>query len=78
MKEVATYVQENEPGTLRYEVNRTLRPDKKDGTEDLVMLERYVLLGYLKAILSQVSNGTVLYAVVHAERGSSDIRTKNH
>ena len=38
--EVSSYVQANEPGTLRYEVNRVLRP-AKDGTEDVVMLERY-------------------------------------
>ncbi len=37
---VAKYVLENEPGTLKYEVNRSLRP-AKDGTEDVIMLERY-------------------------------------
>lgn len=33
--------QENEPGTLRYELTRDLRPGK-DGLEDLVMIERHV------------------------------------
>lgn len=37
--EVSKYVKDNEPGTLRYEVNRDLRPGK-DGNEDIVMLER--------------------------------------
>lgn len=33
-------MRENEPGTLKYEINRVLRP-AKDGTEDIVMIERY-------------------------------------
>ena len=37
--EVSKYVKDNEPGTLRYEVNRDLRPGK-DGNEDIVILER--------------------------------------
>ncbi len=39
LDEVAQYVKANEPGTLKYEVTKTLRPNK-DGTEDIVMLER--------------------------------------
>ncbi|KAK3057856.1 hypothetical protein LTR09_000931 [Extremus antarcticus] len=40
LQEVAQYVKANEPGTLKYEITRSLRPNK-DGTEDIVMLERY-------------------------------------
>ncbi|KAK3679588.1 hypothetical protein LTR37_021385 [Vermiconidia calcicola] len=36
---VAEHVRANEPGTLKYEVNRVTRP-AKDGTEDIVMVER--------------------------------------
>lgn len=32
----------NEPGTLKYEVTRSLRP-AKDGTEEIVMLEKFVV-----------------------------------
>ena len=39
INEVAKYVKDNEPGTLRYEINRSLRAGK-DGNEDIVMLER--------------------------------------
>lgn len=38
---VSKYVKDNEPGTLRYEITRDLRPGK-DGNEDVVMIERYV------------------------------------
>lgn len=37
---MSKYVKDNEPGTLRYEVTRDLRPGK-DGNEDVVMIERY-------------------------------------
>jgi len=40
LKGVAQYVRANEPGTLKYEINRVTRPSK-DGTEDIVMIERY-------------------------------------
>ena len=36
---VSKYVKDNEPGTLRYEATRDLRPGK-DGNEDIVMIER--------------------------------------
>lgn len=39
LQEVSKYVKDNEPGTLRYEVTRDLRPGK-DGNEDIVMIER--------------------------------------
>jgi hypothetical protein len=39
---VAEYVKANEPGTLKYEIHKSLRPEK-DGTEDVVMVERYVI-----------------------------------
>ena len=39
LREVGEYVKANEPGTLKYEVNRSLRA-AKDGTEDIVMIER--------------------------------------
>jgi quinol monooxygenase YgiN len=42
LQEVAQYVKDNEPGTLKYEISRSLRPNK-DGTEEIVMLERYSL-----------------------------------
>ena len=37
LDEISKYVRDNEPGTLKYEVNRSLRP-AKDGTEDIVMI----------------------------------------
>lgn len=40
LDQVAKYVHDNEAGTLKYEINRTLRP-AKDGTEEIVMIERY-------------------------------------
>ena len=40
LQEVAKYVRDNEAGTLKYEIHRSLRP-AKDGTEDVVMIERY-------------------------------------
>lgn len=39
-------MQQNEPGTLKYEINRELRPGK-DGNEDIVMIERYAEFGKL-------------------------------
>ena len=39
IQEVSKYVKDNEPGTLRYEITRDLRPGK-DGNEDIVMIER--------------------------------------
>ena len=41
LQDVAQYVRDNEAGTLKYEINRSLRPGK-DGTEDIVMVERRV------------------------------------
>jgi hypothetical protein len=41
MKGVAEYVQSKEPGVLTYSINRSLRPNK-DGTEEIVMIERLV------------------------------------
>lgn len=41
IKDVSEYVKANEAGTLKYEINRSLRP-AKDGTEDIVMIEKYV------------------------------------
>lgn len=40
LQEVAKYVRDNEAGTLKYEINRSLRP-AKDGTENVVMIEKY-------------------------------------
>ena len=40
LKDVSKYVHEKEPGVLRYSVNRVLRP-AKDGSEEIVMIERY-------------------------------------
>ncbi|TKA27559.1 hypothetical protein B0A50_04390 [Salinomyces thailandicus] len=40
MKEVAEYTQAKEPGVLKYSINRSLRPNK-DGTEEIVMIEKY-------------------------------------
>ncbi|KAI7259291.1 hypothetical protein KC345_g10351 [Hortaea werneckii] len=40
LKEVAEYVQKNEPGVLSYSINRSSRPSK-DGEEEIIMLERY-------------------------------------
>jgi quinol monooxygenase YgiN len=40
LQDVAQYVRDNEAGTLKYEINRSLRPGK-DGTEDIVMVERW-------------------------------------
>ncbi|KAM3080911.1 hypothetical protein ACMFMG_004871 [Clarireedia jacksonii] len=36
---VSQHVKDNEPGTLRYEVNREV--NKKDGVEQVIMLETY-------------------------------------
>lgn len=40
LNDVSKYVLENEAGVLKYEVNRSLRPNK-DGTEEIIMIERY-------------------------------------
>jgi len=40
MKEVAENTKNNEPGVLTYSINRSLRPNK-DGTEEIVMIEKY-------------------------------------
>ena len=40
LKDVAEHIKKEEPGTLRFEVNRVLKP-ARDGTEDIVLLERY-------------------------------------
>jgi len=37
---VSKHVRDNEPGTLKYEIHRSLRPGK-DGAEDVIMVERY-------------------------------------
>lgn len=41
MKGVAEHTQAKEPGVLTYSINRSVRPNK-DGTEEIVMIERYV------------------------------------
>lgn len=41
LNEVAEYVHTKEPGTLQYEINRSLRPSK-DGLEEIVMIERSI------------------------------------
>ena len=38
LQEVAEYVKSKEPFVLRYEINRSLRPNK-DGTEEIIMME---------------------------------------
>lgn len=40
LNEVSKYVRDNEAGVLKYEINRSLRP-AKDGTEEIIMIERY-------------------------------------
>ncbi|KAK5690944.1 hypothetical protein LTR17_025814 [Elasticomyces elasticus] len=40
LNEVADYVKTQESATLGYSINRSLRPNK-DGTEEIVMIERY-------------------------------------
>lgn len=40
LNDVAKYVRDNEAGVLKYEINRSLRP-AKDGTEEIIMIERY-------------------------------------
>ena len=42
IQNVSKYVKDNEPGTLRYEITRDLKPGK-DGNEDVVMIERYTM-----------------------------------
>lgn len=38
LNEVSAYVQENEPGTLKYEVNKEI--NKKSGAVEIIMMER--------------------------------------
>ncbi|KAG4027756.1 hypothetical protein MFRU_027g00490 [Monilinia fructicola] len=39
LNEVSAYVQENEPGTLKYEVNKEI--NKKSGAVEIIMMESY-------------------------------------
>ncbi|EME38438.1 hypothetical protein DOTSEDRAFT_75841 [Dothistroma septosporum NZE10] len=48
LQKVAEYVKSQEPFVLRYEINRSLRPNK-DGTEEIIMIERYTDQQGLKA-----------------------------
>jgi len=48
LNDVADYVHANEPGTLKYDINSVMRP-AKDGTEEIVMIERYTDQQALKA-----------------------------
>jgi quinol monooxygenase YgiN len=49
LQEVSQYVKANEPGTLKYGITKTLRPNK-DGTEDIVMLERHDIIHSRKSL----------------------------
>lgn len=53
LNDVADYVHANEPGTLKYDINSVMRP-AKDGTEEIVMIERY---GVLLLLLSHYHIG---------------------
>lgn len=40
LENITVAVHKNEPGVLRYQLHREI--DSKDGSEDLVMIEKYV------------------------------------
>ncbi|KAI9875118.1 MAG: hypothetical protein M1830_007619 [Pleopsidium flavum] len=51
---LASAVHKNEPGALRYHLHREF--DSKDGSEDLVMIEKYVYLSSASAVVGFTSS----------------------